>query len=109
MGNAKKTAVAKTEEKPLALAGGYDYGGDAGAGFEGTKSSDLSIPFLNVLQSNSPAVAEGRLKNGDIANSVTGEIYAGETGVPFQPVHHEHKFVKWRPRDAGGDPGNVPF
>lgn len=101
MGTAKKSTPAVVETaKPPALS--HDYGADAGAGFEGTKSSDLAIPFLNVMQSNSPSVVDGIHKSGDIVNSVTGEVYAGEDGVPFQPVHHEHKFVKWRPRDAGG-------
>ena len=100
MGTAKK-AVATVEEKKLPVAA-YDYGEDAGSGFEGTKSIDLSIPFLNVLQSNSPAVAEGTLKNGDIFNSVTGQVYEGKKGVGFQPVYHEQKYVKWKPRDAGG-------
>lgn len=100
MGTAKK-AVATVEEKKLPAVA-YDYGEDAGAGFEGTTSKDLSIPFLNVLQSNSPAVAEGTLKNGDIFNSVTGQVYAGKDGVGFQPVYHEMKYVKWKPRDSGG-------
>ena len=102
MGTAKKNAVATVEEPKLPAAGSYDYGDDAGAGFEGIKSSDLSIPFLNVMQSNSPSVADGVHKNGDIVNSVTGEVYAGEDGVPLQPVYHEHKFVKWKPREQGG-------
>ncbi len=102
MGTAKKNAVATVEEKPLAVAGAYDYGSDAGAGFEGIKSSDLSIPFLNVMQANSPTVAEGVHKNGDIVNSVTGDVYPGDKGVPFRPVEVIHKFVKWKPRDQGG-------
>jgi len=102
MGTAKKNVPAKTEEPGALTNGAYDYGADAGAGFEGTKSSDLAIPFLNVMQSNSPSVADGTHKNGDIVNSVTGQVWAGDKGVPFQPVHHEHKFVKWRPRDSGG-------
>lgn len=98
MGN---KAVAKAENKAVS-AQVYDYGSDAGAGFEGTKSSDLAIPFLNVMQSNSPSVADGVHKNGDIVNSVTGEVWAGDKGVAFQPVYHEEKYVKWRPRDSGG-------
>lgn len=101
MGNAKKNAVATVEE-PKLPAVGYDYGEDAGSGFEGIKSSDLSIPFLNVMQSNSPLVEQGVAKSGDIVNSVTGQIWDGATGVPFQPCYIEHKFVKWKPRDQGG-------
>jgi hypothetical protein len=99
MGN-KSKAVATAENKALAPV--YDYGDDAGAGFEGTKSTDLAIPFLNVMQSNSPSVADGVNKNGDIVNSVTGEVWSGDEGIPFQAVHRERKFVKWKPRDQGG-------
>jgi hypothetical protein len=105
MGTAKKTSkeVATIEEPKLpAAAVGYDYGEDAGAGFEKVKSSDLSIPFLNVMQNNSPMVEAGNAKSGDIVNSVTGETWAGSDGVPFQPCYIEHKYVKWKPRDNGG-------
>ena len=38
----------------------------------------------------------------DIVNSVTGQVYPGKDGVAFQPVYHEQKYVKWKPRDSGG-------
>lgn len=104
MGTAKKTtAVAvKSESLPAVV---HDYGTDAGSGFEGTTGKDLAIPFLAVLQANSPQVIESNppgAKAGDIYNTVTREIYDGKKGVPFQPAFVEHKVVEWVPRDNGG-------
>lgn len=83
----------------------YDYGTDAGKGFENTKGSDLSIPFILVLQSNSPQVENSNPAGaaaGKLLNSVTLELADGETGVPFLPCYREDKFIEWIPRTAGG-------
>lgn len=97
-------SVAKKEEAKLP-ATGYDYGQDAGAGFEGTTSKDLSIPFLMVLQANSPQVEENDpegSKPGMLYDSVTKELYDGEEGLVFIPCYKDVKFVEWIPRDNGG-------
>ncbi len=87
----------------------YDYGDDSGAGFEGTKSSDLSVPFLAILQSNSPQVVDKDpigCESGMLYNTVTKEYWRGEgpeaEGVPFIPVHKEQVYVEWVPRLQGG-------
>ncbi len=83
----------------------YDYGDDAGVGFEGTKSSDLSIPFLGVLQSNSPQVEDNNpdgAASGMLYNTVTRELLDGEKGIVFLPCHKDTAFVEWVPRDLGG-------
>jgi hypothetical protein len=91
-------------ERPSTAVGQvYDYGGDAGAGFEGTKGSDLSIPFLQVLQANSPQVEDQKPEGaaaGMLYNTVTGELTKGE--VVFLPVHKQDSYVEWVPRDSGG-------
>lgn len=101
--NSSATAVAK---KDAALpASVYDYGQDAGAGFEGTSGADLSIPFLSILQSNSPQVEEDNPKGskpGLLYNTVTRELTSGEDGIVFLPVHKELAYVEWVPRDQGG-------
>lgn len=99
---AKGTQVVK---KDAALPSVPDYGQDAGTGFEGTKGSDLSIPFLAILQSNSPQVEEGTVegaKPGMLFNTVTGELIDGAEGFVFLPVHKEHAYVEWVPRTKGG-------
>lgn len=100
--DAKGTDVAKTTGGAVAA---YDYGTDQGAGFENTKGSDLSIPFITVLQSNSPQVEENNpegAKAGMLFNSVTKEMTEGRKGIPFLPCHREDMYVEWTPRDAGG-------
>lgn len=95
--------VAKQETGGAVAA--YNYGDHAGVGFEGTKGSDLSIPFINLLQSNSPEVEEELVpgaKTGDMLNTVTGELIKGDSGFVFLPVHKEEAWVEWVPRVKGG-------
>ena len=101
------TAVAKTDtldarSKLLAA-----YGADEGdTGYEGVTGSDLSLPFLSVLQGISPEVADNNpegARAGMFINSITKELIDGEkSGVVFQPVLYEKKFVEWVPRAQGG-------
>lgn len=100
---AESTEVAKTS--PAGGVAGYDYGDHAGAGFEDTKGSDLSVPFLGILQSNSPQVEEKDpegAESGHLFNTVTREVIDGNTGTPFLPVHKELAYVQWIPRNKGG-------
>lgn len=95
--------VAKLEEsKALADYSGYaDYGD---LGFEDQTQDDYSIPFLGVLQSNSPICSDedSGARPGMIINTVTGELYSSKDGVAFVPAATVHNFVEWKPRDAGG-------
>lgn len=93
--------VAKAEEAKVP-AGAFDYGEMAGAGFEDVKGSDLSIPFMNVLQSNSPEVEDQTIEGaqaGEFLNTVTGELVSK---FSFLPVHKEEAWVEWVPRTRGG-------
>lgn len=98
-----KQAVAK---KTTGAVAGYDYGEHSGVGFEGTTPNDLSIPFLSILQSNSPQVENGDpagAKSGMLFNTVTRELIDGEEGgVVFLPCHKEMAYVEWVPRAKGG-------
>jgi len=97
----KKTAPAVVEEKSTALVAG-DYGDYAGKGFENLTQDDISIPFLNVLQSTSPEQKEGGIKGakaGMFYNSVTQELF---TSVVFVPAIRVHEFVEWVKRENGG-------
>lgn len=84
-----------------------DYGQYAGAGFEGLSKDDYIVPFLRILQSNSPQVEGGAApivgaKPGMIFNNVTKELIGGDIGIPFVPVSRDHNYVEYTPRDAGG-------
>lgn len=109
----------ETEEKAAALAtvppqrslglakSDYDET-DTGAGFENMGMGDFAVPFLAILQKNSPQVEEGNAKfisgakAGMIMNTVTNKLFDGKEGLRFIPVHREHNFIEWIPRDEGG-------
>lgn len=101
-----ETAVAK--QGSMAVGPVIDYGQDAGGGFENQTAADMAIPFLNLLQDNSPQVKKASDKRIDGAeagmfhNTVTDAVLEGETGLVLVPVTTEHCYVLWKPRDQGG-------
>lgn len=100
----KAVATKEAEQQALAV---YDYGEDAGGGFDNLERGDYAIPFLYLLQSNSPKVEKGEASAGQIMNTVSEELFPaikakGEQGVLFVPVYSDHVCVEWRPQDAGG-------
>lgn len=98
----KGKEVAVKNEGVLAA---HNYGEDAGAGFEGTTSADLSIPFLGILQANSPQVEDKDptgSESGMLYNTVTRELFKSTDGVVFIPCHKEISYVEWVPRNKGG-------
>lgn len=85
----------------------HDYGEYAGQGFDNVTSDDNSIPFLAILQSNSPQLTDDKfeaanLKAGMLFNTVSEEAVAGKEGCLFLPAVTQHVVVRWKPRDAGG-------
>jgi len=95
----KEVTTAKSTE----IAQAFDYGEYAHAGFEGTKVTDLSIPFINVLQPMSPEVVEQSIEGaraGDLLNSVTKEIL--KQPLVVIPIYKEAAVVEWVPRTKGG-------
>lgn len=96
---AAKTEVAKKEQAglPAEYAGLEEY---AGQGLDDLDSSDRSVPFLKVLEKNSPEVEDiDGAKPGMIIDTSTGRLY--ET-IRFVPACREHAFVEWVPIDNGG-------
>jgi hypothetical protein len=79
----------------------FDYGDDAGQGFENQDMSDRKLPIIELLQSNSPEVAEskGKVWAGMFRNTVTGEVYEE---VFFTPGVTDHCWTEWIGRDDGG-------
>ena len=79
----------------------YDYGEDAGQGFEQQDMSDRKLPMLVLLQPLSPKVIEskGKIQPGTWMNSVTGEVMDEVTIVP---AITDHCFTSWVSRDDGG-------
>lgn len=101
----KSTAVAKREK--TALGTPQDFGEDAGVNAESTQD-ELILPFISVLQSNSPEVEDNLVKgakSGMFINSVSKELFDGEEGVVIVPAYREHVYTEWVPRDEGGGGG----
>lgn len=89
-------AVAKKEDAALAAWGDYS-GGDTG--FENTDRSELAIPFINLLQSNSEMVEAGDAKAGQFYNNVMETVV---DDMIIVPVARQRVFVEWIPVDDGG-------
>lgn len=85
-----------------------DFGDDAGLGMEDVGRDEFIVPILRILQPLSPQckpVAQGGLpgaKPGMIINTATNELYDGANGFVFVPVHRDHNFVEFIPRNLGG-------
>jgi hypothetical protein len=100
-GNDKPPVTAMTPPPATQAIEVFDYGDDAGQGFENQDMSDRKLPIIELLQSNSPEVAEskGKLWAGMFRNTVTGETYEE---VYFVPAITDHCWTEWIGRDDGG-------
>jgi len=89
-----------------AVGGVIDYAADAGMGMEGADKDSFAIPFIVVLQSNSPQceivngapVVPGAMA-GKFLNSVTNEVY---DEIFLIPVAFQRRYLEWAPRSSGG-------
>jgi len=95
-------AVATQAQNSTALTS-VDYGEYANSGFEGTSQDDFAIPFLDILQGQSPEVESlDAAKPGMFHNTVTDDLFDGKTGLSVVVCATAHEFVEWRPRNQGG-------
>lgn len=106
----KKNEVA---EKPEAgLPAGLDMAqlqADAAANNPELGTGDVALPYIYILQANSPQVNPGRseyVEGGQASmfyNNVADAAYEGrQNGITFVPCAYERKFVEWVHRDNGG-------
>ncbi len=96
-----KTAVAEKKSTDLAA---FDYGADAGTGFENQTREDITIPFLAITQALSPVVTKQTIdgaKPGLLYNTV-GEHFYPDNQIRFVPGYTDHVYVEWVPRKEGG-------
>jgi len=104
----KVPSVIESQSTDVAI---YDPGSDAGAGMEDITRDEYAIPFIRILDAKSPQVrpvSAGGIpgaKAGSIINMSTSEIFDGEKGIEFIPVHRDHKFVEWIKRNDDGSGG----
>ena len=79
-----------------------------GTGLEEAGAGDYAIPFLRVLQSMSPQLkkSDGQYiqgaEEGNLYNTVSGNVYDGNTGVEIVPCAYKNKFIEWVTREQGG-------
>lgn len=101
---AKKNEVAKKSKTELST-NVANFDEDAGKGFEEADKDAFAIPFVRILQSNSPqckksdgAFIKGS-EEGDIFNTATEEILEELNVIP---CHYRRAFIEWIPVDEGG-------
>lgn len=106
------TAVAEVKNTAVALPEGIDA--DALALMEGDdvrddfRMQDVSLPFIQILQSLSKQVQKGEAiyikgaEVGQFCNTATEQLWDGEAGVWAIPVKFQVRVTEWIPRSKGG-------
>lgn len=91
-------AVKEKAEVPSTEA--IDFSADSGKGMEGADKSAFAIPFLIMLQTNSPQLETvPDAKAGLLMNTITNELYEE---IKVVPCSYQRKFIRWAPRSQGG-------
>jgi hypothetical protein len=107
---AQSKAVAKTKDAGLpAFLKGNQYADFVDEGLEQADADSFAVPFLRILQSNSPQVkkTDGRYvegaSEGMLINTVTQEIF-DPTAVELKivPVYYRRAFMEWKADERGG-------
>jgi hypothetical protein len=102
----KAVATKADAQVPAELMGQMES--QAAAGMEGTDTTCFAIPFLRILQSNSPQLdsTDGAYiagaKIGDLFDTVSKECFDGEEGVLVVACAFKKSFVEWGDRESGG-------
>jgi hypothetical protein len=84
-----------------------DFFADAGAGLGDFQQSDFLIPYVRIIQALSKELQKNHAKylqgaeQGMFVNSATRKIYSGEKGFLVIPVAFGHRYMAWRPNNAG--------
>ena len=100
---AKAQAVAKAAKLDLAVLASDSK--DASGFGNLDMSRDIAIPYINILQSNSPQLNPQKAeyvdgaKIGQFYNTVTQEV---SNNLKVIPVLYQLRYVEWKPREQGG-------
>lgn len=76
-------------------------------GFEESSADSFAIPFIRILQSNSPEVKKSDgayikgAEEGMFINSVTKTLY-GESGIEVIPCYYTQRYIEYGLREKGG-------
>lgn len=100
------TALKKQDDQlPAELMQQFEH--DAGQGVSSSVEDNL-VPFVGILQSNSPQVNKRHEKYiegaevGDILVTSLNLVWPGEVGLQFQACAFSRDWVEWKLRDQGG-------
>ena len=99
----KKQAVAKTAKLDLAVLASDSK--DASGFGNLDLSRDIAIPYINILQSNSPQLNPSKAEHtegakvGQFYNTVSQEV---SDSLNVIPVLYQLRYVEWKPRESGG-------
>lgn len=113
---AKDLVVATAEEEKSVLVnlsdmdGIGELAGEFGNFGQAKSASEVSLPFLGILQKGSPQVNKRDPKYlagaeaGCLFNTLSSQIYCGDEGniIRVVPIDHIVRFVEWVPREKGG-------
>lgn len=111
---ANKPPAAPKDDKHTQLSTNVNYEADSGGGLSHTDADSFALPFLAILQSNSPQVTRGEAAY--IKGAKAGDLFltANALVLPFDeededaPICHvvfanfKRRFLCWAPRDSGG-------
>lgn len=111
----KKTEVAKAKENQLPAELMDELASDGEQHREQMSKDDMSIPFLQILQSLSPQCTRGEpefikgAEPSDVFNTVTQELLKTRNdddeaipGFRIMPIAYKRSFIEWIPRNQGG-------
>ena len=111
----KKTDVAKAKEAQLPAEFMEELAGDGQQYQESMSKDDMSIPFLQILQSLSPQCTKGEpefikgSEPSDLLDTVTQKLIKTRDdddnavmGARILPIHYKRSFIEWVPRNQGG-------
>ena len=99
---AGKKALAKTNGLPISMEEMEQF---SGQGFEDADKDAFAIPFIRILQGQSPQIDKNEesyikgAEQGMFFNTVTNELYGTELKVI--PVHYGRDFIEWLPNRGG--------
>lgn len=103
-----KDALVAAASTPLTAPQGLGFEEDAGQGFENADKDSYALPFLRIIQSNSPQVnpADGAFiagsTQGMLFETIGNTLFTAKEGVRVVPVHFDRTFAEFEIREKGG-------
>lgn len=107
-GKAGGSSVATVNKESTDLvASDDDFFAEGGGGLEDFQQSDFLIPYVRIIQALSKELQKNHAKfikdaeQGFFVNSATRKLISGEKGFIAVPVGFAHRYMAWRPNNAG--------